>query len=140
MTAGLDLQATANGQQPVQQLTTSLAPSFPSIFIAFHRTPFPVPLPSIKCMLNFCLMSTTPRDRPDGLGFGNFAYQFMVGEPLGVVVEVPLERLALQPAAQGLPLRDVAVVAQSLRLRFVVLSQPEIKDDTNMSGSNVGQL
>ena len=64
----------------------------------------------------------------------------MVGEPLGVVVEVPLERLALQPVAQGLPLRDVAVVAQSLRLRLVVLSQPEIKDDTNMSGSNVGQL
>ena len=52
-------------------------------------------------------------------------YQFVVGEPLGVVVEVPLERLALQPVPQRLPLRDVAVVAQSLRLRFVVLPQPE---------------
>ena len=77
-------------------------------------------------------MSTTPRGRPYGLGFSNFAYQFVVGKPLGVVVEVPLERLALQPVAQGLPLRDVAIVAQSLRLRFVVLSQPEVNDETNL--------
>ena len=48
-------------------------------------------------------------------------YQPVVGEPLCVIVEIPLERLALQPLAQGLPLRDVAIVAQSLRLRFVVL-------------------
>ena len=60
-------------------------------------------------------------------------YQFVVGESLGVVVEVPLERLALQPVPQGLPLRDVAIVAQSLRFRLVVLPQPEI-DDTNMLG------
>ena len=54
-------------------------------------------------------------------------YQPVVGEPLCVIVEIPLERLALQPLAQGLPLRDVAIVAQSLRLRLVILPQPEIK-------------
>ena len=64
--------------------------------------------------------------------FSDSSYQFVVGEPFGVVVEVPLERLALQPVAQGHPLRDVAIVAQSLRLRFVVLPQPEVKDETNL--------
>ena len=54
------------------------------------------------------------------------SYQFVVREPLGVVVEVPLERLALQLIPQRLSLGDVAEVAQSFRLRFVVLSQPGI--------------
>ena len=54
------------------------------------------------------------------------SYQLVVREPLCVVVEVPLERLALQLIPQRLSLGDVAEVAQSFRLRFVVFSQPEM--------------
>ena len=49
--------------------------------------------------------------------------QLVVGEPLGHVLQVPAEGLAPQLLAQGLALGDVAVVAQALRQRLLVVAQ-----------------